>query len=151
MTRTRMTTATQETFDFAPPGPDFDVCTHNACITIHNPNTGNHRTFKIRTQKEDADFAPGKRIIYLLTGADRSDYRNWKSFGFVYEDNGVAVWHKHVGTVYATYADMLNRREVYERSHNVEYMVEARCRICNRPLTEPESISSGVGPICRRK
>ena len=26
-----------------------------------------------------------------------------------------------------------------------------KCRICGRLLTDPESVSLGIGPVCRRK
>ena len=29
--------------------------------------------------------------------------------------------------------------------------MEGTCAVCNRPLTEPESIKTGIGPICREK
>jgi hypothetical protein len=41
----------------------------NGTYTITSP-TGEHRTFRIKTQKDDARFAPGKRTIALLTGSD---------------------------------------------------------------------------------
>jgi len=32
--------------------------------------------------------------------------------------------------------------------HGFELMHEGRCGRCGRPLTRPESIQSGIGPIC---
>ena len=44
----------------------------NGEITLTNRETGEHRTFRIRTNKEDARFAPGERVIALLTGPDNT-------------------------------------------------------------------------------
>lgn len=44
----------------------FDATIHNGYITIHNTNTGNHRTFRIETVKGGA--LDGKRIVSLLIG-----------------------------------------------------------------------------------
>ena len=55
-------------FDDGPDVAPFDVRTHNGTITIHNPKTGDHRTFQIKTQPADAKFAPGRRVVSLLTG-----------------------------------------------------------------------------------
>lgn len=37
----------------------------NGFYTIRNRQTGEHRTFRIATQAEDARFAPGERIVSL--------------------------------------------------------------------------------------
>jgi hypothetical protein len=124
----------------------FDVKTHNGCITIHNKMTGNHRTFKIRTQNDKSKFAPGSRVVSLLTGPDREDYRNWQSFGFA-NPSGIVVFRKYADTEFAKFSIMLNNKAQYE-ALGCEYMIESTCRVCNRQLTEPESIRSGIGPVC---
>lgn len=123
----------------------FDVRTHNGTITIRNTNTGGHRTFRITTQPSGANFAPGKRIVSLLTDGDE-----WRSFGFVFENTGVVVWRSKRGGTFDILADMINRPSAWEPK-GAEYMYEGRCRRCNRPLTNPESIESGIGPICAGK
>lgn len=140
-----MTTATETT------APQFSVATHNGTITIRNSRTGNHRTFRIRTQPANAKFAPGKRIVSLLTGSDNeNDYRG---FGFVNDDGRIFVWSKFrspgVGRVFETYASMLMEPEKYIAS-GCEYLWSERCRKCNRRLTDPLSIELGIGPKCCR-
>ena len=127
------------------------VLTHNGRMTLHNPATGQHRTFQIRTQREDAKFAPGKRVVALLTGPDnQTDYQ---PFAFV-DDNGIYVWsskrndEKAGGSRWSKFADMLMYPAKYQE-HGVEYLFETRCRKCNRPLTDPISIKLGIGPKCR--
>jgi hypothetical protein len=127
------------------PQAEFDIAKHNGMVTVHNPATGNHRTFKIST-RQSGDLKD-KRIVSLLTGPDRENYKNWCGFAFVNEDGSVKVWNRFKNTVYAKYARMLKSPEVYI-ALGAEFMVEGRCRKCNRALTHPESIQTGIGPVC---
>lgn len=123
----------------------------NGKITIVN-RQGEHRTFQIKTQKKDARFAPGKRIIALLSGPDNQ--HDFMSFGFV-DDNGVHVWQKHRTKSFLWFAELINvlvgklpstcKAELFE---GYEVMISKRCLRCNRELTTPESIESGIGPVC---
>ena len=63
--------------------------TFNGIYTVTNKETGEHRTFAVRTQKEDAKFAPGERIVALLTGPNNED--DYTGFGFV-TPAGIIVW-----------------------------------------------------------
>ncbi len=130
------------------------AATHNGYITVRSARTGDHRTFRIRTQKDDAKFAPGKRIVALLTGPDREDYQNWQQFAFV-TDGRVKVWRSKSNpaepTQFDHFARILNNQEHYEENGLAEFMTEGTCRRCNRELTVPESIKSGIGPVCAGK
>ena len=124
------------------------VKTHNGTLTIGNPATGEHRTFQVRTQPEDSDFAAGERVVALLSGPDNTaDYR---PFGFV-TDAGIRVWRRHRGTVFDAYARMLNSPAAWIAKHQLSYQFATTCRRCNRQLTDPESIRTGIGPVCRGK
>lgn len=123
------------------------VFTHNGIFTVHNPATGNHRTFRVRTQREDADFAPGKRVLYLLTGPDNE--RNFTGFAFV--DGGcIHVWKSKRGGVYERYAGILANQAKWE-ANGLEFVTEGRCRRCNRRLTTPASCELGIGPKCAER
>ena len=127
----------------------------NGRITIENSETGEHRTFSIKTQKADAKFAPGKRILALLSGPDNT--RDYQGFAFV-DDSGVHVWAKYKGTTkptaYDWYADMVSvlvggfPSRYGKHYEGYEVHVAGRCLKCNRALTTPESIKSGIGPVC---
>jgi len=126
---------------------EFAISTHNGTITVSNPNSGNHRTFKIRTQKLDAKFAPGKRIVSLLTGEDNgSDYT---SFGFVSDTGKISLWRKFYDTKYEKLAELLEYPDRAIALWGMEYQWAAKCRVCNHELTDPISISLGIGPTCR--
>lgn len=127
------------------------IATHNGRITLHNPATGNHRTFQIRTIPEDSTFAPGKRVVELLTGPDNES--NYRGFGFVDVRVGgfveIHLWRKatEADANFKAFADMLLRPVAYA-ARGIEYLFEGRCRRCNRALTTPESIKRGIGPVC---
>ncbi len=124
----------------------------NGIYTIHSGATGDHRTFRISTQVDTAEFAPGRRIIGLLTGPDnQSDYTG---FGFV-DDQGIHVWAKQRGTdmLWEKYAEMLWSLALDAAlspwaRQGYKLMVEGRCLKCNRVLTEPNSLITGLGPVC---
>lgn len=128
----------------------------NGCYTIQNQKTGEHRTFRIRTQPNDARFAPGKRVVALLSGPDNtSDYQ---PFGFV-NDDGIHVWRKYkavlgpLHTAYQSYAGMLwDLAAVGPKSRTAkagyQLLAEGACLRCNKLLTNPVSLSTGIGPKC---
>lgn len=129
---------------------DFDIARHNGEITVTNPVTGAHRTFRVRTCL--GGDLEGKRVVELLIGSDNTgDYRG---FAFVTERGRVAVWTKCRGSQeqrsdFEVFADMLARPKVWADRRGVVYQIAGRCRRCNRLLTHPESIADGLGPTCR--
>lgn len=125
----------------------FNLGTHNGTITLFNPETGNHRVVQVKTQKPDAKFAPGERIISLQTGS--CNETDFKGFGFVKADGRVIIWNKHRGTnlekigrIVENHAKWVNR---------LEFKFACKCRRCNRKLTTPTSIESGMGPACAER
>ena len=57
----------------------LDLRRYNGAITVTNPATGNHRTFRIHTVRTGG--LKGSRVVGLLIGSNNeSDYL---SFGFV--------------------------------------------------------------------
>lgn len=129
----------------------------NGRYTIVNRATGEHRTFRIETQPADAKFAPGKRVLGLLTGQDNET--DYEGFAFVDEDR-IRVWAKRRAGVesarrspHEIYAEMLWSlavENVYSSwaARGYALLEESRCARCNRTLTVPASISSGYGPVC---
>lgn len=130
----------------------FDVAIHNGEVTISNPTSGGHRTFKVTTILE-GDLA-GRRVVGLLTGPENtSDYQ---CFAFVLDNGQVKVWSRFRGqngkrSDWEKFADMLERPGYWTARAGLEYLVSGRCRRCNRLLTDPLSIATGQGPTCRGK
>lgn len=125
--------------------------------TVTNTKTGGHRTFKIESRnwskvagKEDL-----KRTIYLLTGSNNeSDYTG---FGFVTE-TGINVWNKKKGqdgkkSEFEIYAAMAWKLFRGDNSGFENCTVDSACCCyrCGRLLTDPISIQTGIGPVCRTK
>ena len=130
--------------------PEYvSLLTHNGLFTVKSVRTGEHRTFRVRTQKSNAEFAPGKRIVSLLSGPDNCN--NYTQFAFVSEVDGrphVNVWSKKYSLKYCALAKMLENLDAHEKNGLVEVYVSTTCRVCNRTLTTPDSVRSGIGPIC---
>ena len=139
--------------------PESKPIVYNGSCTIVNERTGEHRTFNVRTKKLDADFAPGERVVSLLTGPDNT--RDYTGFGFVKQD-GIVVWRKKVSadptkpSPFQVYAKMIwslsrdgERSPFYLKGYRLKF--ERKCLKCNRKLTDPISIDMGIGPECRAK
>jgi hypothetical protein len=125
-------------------------------FTVENTKTGEFRTFKVREQPLDASFAPGKRVISLLVG--RSNSSDYQGFGFQEENGGYLIWKRCRGqngdgpSQYEKIAQLLTLIERGDERVAHYRMLEAiPCRRCGELLTVPESILSGIGPVCARK
>jgi len=135
---------------------------YNGTYTLTNA-TGEHKTFKVKTQKDDASFAPGKRIVQLMTGSDNE--QSFTGFGFV-DGEKINTWKSKKGngkpSAFEYFAWLLPRAaaalidfegETVDASFVAggrEYRVQLskRCLRCNRKLTTPESIDRGYGAEC---
>ena len=128
----------------------FDICKHDCVVTLVSPKTGDHRTFKIATVREDSKSPlAGKRIVSLLTGPSNTE--DFEGFGFVSPDGTIKVWNRLKGngepSTWERFADLLATPH-YWSARGVTYQFSLRCRRCGRPLTHPDSLISGMGPIC---
>lgn len=131
--------------DFEGPGVHAAPVIHNGIYTLTLPD-GGHRTWKIHTRKNHVKFAPGKRVISLLTGPDNeSDY---EMVGFV-DDRGIKPWGRfgHLGK----FTDVIWRLATGELVDGYSLLVSGRCVRCNRTLTTEESIRRGIGDECWKK
>jgi hypothetical protein len=129
-------------------GPaQFNLARHDCTVTLTSPS-GDHRTFKIAT-KQKGKLA-GKRVVSLLIGPNNA--ADYEGFAFVV-DGRVKVWHRLTAlegeppTQYERFADLFTD-PVYWSGRGVKYMFSLKCRRCGHPLTHPDSIMTGLGPIC---
>lgn len=124
----------------------------NGRFTIESPR-GGHKTFQIKTAK--AGKLKGCRIVSLLIGSD--NLRDYKGFAFA-TDEGIKVWRnykgqpgapsKHEKMVMVLWSLATEGQDSPYYSMGYRLLVEGTCIRCNRTLTHPESIRSGIGPEC---
>lgn len=118
---------------------------YNGRLTVSNPATGQHRTFRIRTIMKGK--LKGLRTIGLLIRSNNeTDYRD---FAFVQPSGKITVWKRFSGSDFDKLAIIVERHEWYAMYRGLEFQYSVRCCRCNRELTDPESISIGLGPYCR--
>lgn len=124
----------------------YSILTHNGTITMTNPATGQHRTVKISTA--NSGRYKGKRVVSLLIRPEM-----YRPFGFVNTNGTIWVFQcyakvKDQLSFHQKLAKMLENTAPYE-AKGVQYQFAIKCRRCNRELTDPESITLGIGPTCR--
>lgn len=129
--------------------PDKVAVIPNGFYTLTFPDES-RKTFRIWTKRKDAKFAPGKRIIGMLIGPDNT--MDYEQVGFV-NDDGVQVWKRYKGQKVERYCHLIwvlgqGQKEGLE---GYELVVSKKCLICNRELTDPESVERGIGPGCWEK
>jgi hypothetical protein len=122
------------------------IATHNGTFTVTSIKTGEHRTFRVKTQKPDANFAPGSRVISLLVGPNNEG--DYKGFGFVGDNGQIYLWGKYKTPTFQAYKRMLENMAGHIEAGNIDVLSATKCRVCNHKLTDPVSIETGIGPIC---
>lgn len=128
---------------------DFLTAGH-AIFTVSSPS-GEHYTYRVNAPKDFNDAYP-TYFVALLTGSDNTrDYtylgllsgkgevRTTTKSKFAKDSKPVKVVQWAVGLVW----DGKDLPDGYKLQHI------GRCGACGRPLTDPVSIETGLGPICR--
>lgn len=124
----------------------------NGTFTVMSAQTGEHRTFKIVPARNNKP-----RWVMLMTGPDNEN--SFTSFALINDDNRhIRVFVKYRGapgnpSIYEEYARLLEcmlKRENDEFYTERGYTIEGskRCARCGRKLTEPQSLVTGIGPVC---
>ena len=122
----------------------------NGCFTVSNKIKSTHKTVKIHTVRRGK--LEGKRIISLLVGSDNNN--NYSGFGFVNDNGTINIWNKYKNERVKTWlANFISKEFSGQKNENpdIELLVEKKCIRCNRRLTTPESIKSGIGPECIKR
>ena len=129
----------------------------NARFTLRSLKTGMRYTYQVKAKKQDLEAGKtGPDVTYfvaLLRGPDNvSDYRY---LGVLRKPGN--FWTTSASTVKRDSASMialvwmLDRLRV-DRANvlgvTLEVWHEGKCGRCGRTLTVPESVASGIGPIC---
>ena len=111
--------------------------------TEDEPQT--HLTLRLRTQKGDAEFMPGRMLASLLVGSDNEN--DYMRIGHVH-GGGVKIWNKHQNNAKLREALLVLCGDA--RAAQKAYAQESRCCArCGKTLTHPDS--QVFGPECAKK
>ncbi len=121
------------------------VLAGKAIFTIKNPRTGRRFTYKVAEPKRPK-FGGNFRFVSVLSSGETYVY-----IGIVCDD-GTFRWTKNARV--GKEAPSVKAFSWFWRNLKnlgpVEVWHEGRCGRCGRPLTVPESIASGLGPVCAK-
>lgn len=149
------------------PAPSNVPNVQNGIYTVSSP--GGHFTIRLHTALK-GDLK-GKRILSLLVGPSNED--DYKGVAF-WDDRAktVRVWSRFVDDKHASSCGTRIDASRWEPSRwsstqlklaiwlrlalgygrpGYALLREGRCLVCNRRLTTPESIESGIGPVCAER
>jgi hypothetical protein len=127
------------------------VLAGDATFTLVSKRTGARRTFRVRETGDNVP-TPVRRFVDLLVGPENTS--DFHYLCFLHERDGTLNLkpNKHGWGDEAFRALEWMVRRINERGEallrDAEFWHEGRCGRCGRALTVPESIASGIGPVC---
>lgn len=126
---------------------DF-ILAGDARFTFVSAKTGVRYTYRVTQPDEDTPH-----FVKVLTGSDNET--DYTYLGVIFEES--TYRHGRLSRIgqnapsAKAFAWAWQRIAAGELPESLEVFHEGRCGKCGRALTEPESISLGLGPICRAK
>ena len=144
----------------------------DALFTVSSPK-GDHYTFKITTNKDESTGQNKPTFVGLLTGPDNTASYTYMGIlshqsNLFNSNNPKNVWvpidtnHSLCLTAKSRYTaettpvkvvtwiiKRLNAGKALPEGYSVQHA--GKCCCCGRTLTTPESITDGIGPICKEK
>lgn len=152
----------------------------HATFTLVSKKTGDRKTFRVRDAEKDSRDKPSRSFVNssrffvdLLVGPQNTD--DYQYLAFVWEDLAAAYdsdtvrplrlkpnkehWGEEAYRVFEWLVNRLNvtRNVQGDLKENELFNAQAefwhlgKCARCGRDLTTPESIASGIGPVCAGK
>jgi hypothetical protein len=113
-------------------------------------HAGEHITFQVRRQHEEADFAPGEVILSYLSGSNNE--RDYTGCAFVKDDGRVILWKRYRGNENSKLQAGVRVLQGDPKAAAAAYALESGCcSICGRKLTRPHAIEQGMGDDCAAK
>mgnify|MGYP001824442242 FL=1 len=120
-----------------------------AVFTVVNDDTGVRFTYRVQVCKDN----PNLHFVSVLSGPDNT--RDYSYLGTVWK--GQSYKHGRKSRVGAdaqsakVFTWILRRLVANQLPQQVRVHHEGRCCQCGRRLTTPESIASGIGPVCANR
>lgn len=124
----------------------------NALFTIVSRKTGARFTFKVSAARGEREKSK-MRFVKVLNGPDNTS--SYLYLGYVKTNQpGVMIagnkGHPEAAS-YKAIAWTLKQLAVGKMPESLEFLHSGKCGCCGRALTVPESIKTGLGPICAGK
>ena len=124
-----------------------------ALFTIRSIATGKRHTYKLKRQLDQNEMPTGSFYVSILFGPD--NYSNYLYLGMADENlnfrTTAGTKLKKDGKEVAAIAYFLRflKKETFDAMmEHIEFFHAGKCCQCGRRLTVPESIESGIGPVC---
>lgn len=124
----------------------------HATLTLASQKTGARYTFKI-SQAKDHETGKVKPMwfVALLAGPDNeSDYQYMGTLNGEFKLTGKSRFTDESTPVRA-FQYFWRHVSADQMAPDLEVRHEGSCGCCGRKLTVPESIDSGIGPVCAAK
>lgn len=122
-----------------------------AFVTFKNITTGKRFTYRITQIKERATGNKMERwFVSVLNGSDNNTnyrYIGWINNNFVFKHTASSKIAADAQSVKA-FENVFGRIVNLQPHDSLEIWHEGKCLCCGKRLTVPESIQSGLGPIC---
>lgn len=125
-----------------------------AIVTLKNTTTDNHFTYKIKQASNRDGSASDRFFVSVLSGPDNNT--NYRYAGLISMNNKSLTTTKNskVGEdapsfrVFRTVVNNLFAGSLEEKFPSVQIWHEGKCCKCGKKLTDPDSLSRGLGPHC---
>lgn len=136
-----------------------------ALVTLLNRNTEGRFTYRIKAPGKTAEERRESEILFVhvLTGPENGEYAPFENGSYTY----IGLIIRKTGQFVLTKGSKLPmsnprvagfdwlmrqaRKGTLDRFPHVEVRHHNQCGACARTLTVPESIDTGLGPICAKR
>lgn len=130
-----------------------------AVFSLRSVRTGQHYTYQVSRAKDDGKKGTSLTwFVGLLTGPDNGADYTYIGIIRARGNDDIPEFRTTAKTRNPDSPSVRGfkwfARQVFESRGNldqVEFWHAGKCGRCKRPLTDPESIQTGIGPVCQTK
>lgn len=125
----------------------------NALFTVVSKKTGDRFTFRVRKPNGPDDKKSVMRFAQVLNGPDNTS--SYLYIGYLKDSNRGEIFAGNKGRPdtagYRALKWTVAKLAKGDMPEDLEFYHSGKCGCCGRTLTVPESIKTGLGPICAGK